>query len=150
MNSWNQPNDAEPSVGTLHLFPRDTTNRNLWLAQTPAATNWSAAVTATLIPEGAKAILCSAYLYLLCGSTSRCYCRLHFSDNNTATPTTNTSQPILEIDITLVTGYYANNSSPLIIPINSNKQFYIYSSAQGGTLSAGYPSLSITLDGYYI
>jgi hypothetical protein len=64
-NSWQSPVPAEPSLGTPH--PTSDANRSatpVVNTSTNTAGTWSAAVTMTGVPTGAKAAWCACYIQL--------------------------------------------------------------------------------------
>lgn len=129
MNSWSQPNDSEPSVGTLHL-------KSLYVllvnSVDPSTTNTYTVDISANVPVGTKAIL--ATVRITNAGTGTEYIRYH--------PSSTSADFILGAG----SGGSANDVvvTQDIIPVDSSRNFYW--SASGANIS----DVDIFLAGYYL
>jgi len=127
-----QPVAGEPSMGTGHWFPRTNTTSRLLVtgAVIPAVGAWSAAYTAQG-PSGMKEIMVDIIIDVDPTAAGDTQVDVHFSDNNTTTPSYITAHPFMTSKYTAAAGTDLRRfNKELHIPLNSSGQFYIYCSAK--------------------
>jgi len=140
-----------------HLPLGNTTSRLVTSAAPPSAGSWSSAkqVTGSFgIPSGAKAIRAKIFIGGSTGTNQGLNNAISvaFSDNNSSTPSADTSHPIAGLNwinattsVSGSTGYY----SEIDIPLNSSGQFYLYTLNALGIL-VSFCTVSVWAVGYYM
>jgi hypothetical protein len=145
-NSWQSPVPAEPSLGTLHHFPLTNTTARLVLNGTALSAGWSAAIDcSSYFPVGAKAALIDFNISGAATGTGSAVIIVHFSDNNSSTPTIGTSHPRIAINDYLVAGVQSSMECELVVPLSSALAFYYYVLQLTNVTT---PVISATLKGY--
>jgi hypothetical protein len=154
--SPDQPVDSYPAnnhyeLGKLHHLPLgNTTSRNV-INGTNITAGWNGPYTVAGlygIPVGAKAVRLKCRWYQTAALTNTTVsAAIAFSDNNSNTPSINTSHPVVEVAAEVVS--YLTTTQEIDIPLNSAGQFYIYGYGYVGQ-TAGSPQLYCSVIGYYM
>jgi hypothetical protein len=118
-------------LGKLHHLPLgNATARDLYNTTSPAAANYSSAITGAGIvgiPAGAKAIRVRVEQYTTSSAAGSTMVRVAFTDNNSNTPGYLTGHPFVGLQYTAAAASSLGRiTNEIDIPLNSSGQFYLY------------------------
>jgi hypothetical protein len=138
------------NLGPPQHYPLDNTTARAVCnpLAAPAAAAWSAAQSvAAYCPVGVKAVLADIILDATSVAAGAVALDVHFSSNNTTTPTYQTAHPfVTNMALATAIAEQIRSDGERVVPVNASGQFYVYCSAK--TNCTG--NIYVILKGYYM